>query len=396
MRKYGDGVMSKNFVKNKVLVTNAELNNALAIVRSLGRKRIFVGSIGHTKTNPSFLSKYCKEKFISANPIENIEAFVDDLSRISKKNEYGVIIPVSTDSTISLSANIEKFENVKIPIADKNAILKAHNKEETLKIAKKIGVPIPETHIPKDVEELKDLSEKMEYPVVIKLRKSAASVGLQFAFSPDELLKKYNMSGEANAIIDYSKPLIQEYIPGYVHDVCVLFNKGEPRAALTQKRLWIYPTTGGWGVVNETTHEPELIELTFKLLKKLKWHGVAQVEFKIDNRDKKPKLMEINPKFWGTLELSIKAGIDFPYLLYKMAIEDDIEEKYDYKTNLKFIRTGYGLFGNILEKKIFMPLKELYSFHKEGAENDIYMDDLLPNILSNSVGLVKALRDFIS
>jgi len=231
--------MSKKFVKNKVLVTNAELNNALAIVRSLGRKRIFVGSIGHTKTNPSFLSKYCKEKFVSIAAKKNIDEFIASLKRIIKNYGYNIVIPVGSDSFIPISMNIEKFENVKIPIADKNAILKAHNKEETLKMAKKIGVPIPETHVPKDVEELKDLSEKMEYPVVIKLRKSAASVGLQFAFSPDELLKKYNMSGEANAIIDYSKPLIQEYIPGYVHDVCVLFNKGEPRDYTDERFLKI-------------------------------------------------------------------------------------------------------------------------------------------------------------
>jgi len=388
--------MNNNSAKNKVLVTNAELNNSLAIIRSLGKKGVFIGSIGHIKTSPSFLSKYCTERFVLTNAKKNINGFIDALKRITKNYGYNIIIPVASDFFILLSMNMGKFRNVKIPIADKNAILKAHNKEETILMGRKLGVPTPKTIVPKDIEELEKISDKLEYPVVIKPRKSAASRGLQFAFSSQDLLNKYPIQGYSDMVVDYSRPLIQEYIPGEIHDVCVLFNKGEPRAALTQKRLWIYPTFGGWGVVNETTYEPNLIKLAFKLLKKLKWHGVAQVEFKIDERDGKPKLMEINPKFWGTLELSIKAGIDFPYLLYKMAIEGDVEEKFDYKLNLKFIRTGYGLFGNILEKKIFMPLKELYSFHRKGAVSDIYMDDLLPDIFSNSVGFIKALRDFIS
>ena len=117
-------------------------------------------------------------------------------------------------------------------------------------------------------------------------------------------------------------------------DVCVLFNRGRPRAALAQRRVITYPPSGGVGIVNETVEDPELIELALKLLKRMNWHGVAQVEFKKD-RNGVPRLMEINPKFWGTLELSIAAGLNFPYMLYRMTMDGDIESNFSYERNLQ-------------------------------------------------------------
>ena len=129
--------------------------------------------------------------------------------------------------------------------------------------------------------------------------------------------------------------MIQEYVPGEIRDVCVLFNQGEPRAALAQRRVWTWPPGGGPGILNETIKDPQLINYALKLLKRMNWHGVAQVEFKLD-AEGKPRLMEVNPKFWGTLELSIAAGIDFPYLLYKMAVDGDADAVFDYKDKLSF------------------------------------------------------------
>ena len=59
------------------------------------------------------------------------------------------------------------------------------------------------------------------------------------------------------------------------------------------------------------------------------------MEFKIDPRDGSPKLLEVNPRFWGSLQLAIEAGMDFPFLLYKMAIDGDIDSVKDYTLGVK-------------------------------------------------------------
>ena len=77
------------------------------------------------------------------------------------------------------------------------------------------------------------------------------------------------------------------------------------------------------------------MRIGLKLLKKLNWYGVAMVEFKADIRDNIPKLMEVNPRFWGSLPLAIYSGVDFPWLLAKMAINGDIEPITSYKKGVK-------------------------------------------------------------
>ena len=72
------------------------------------------------------------------------------------------------------------------------------------------------------------------------------------------------------------------------------------------------------------------------MLDKLEWHGVAMVEFRYDTGDNDYKLVEINPKFWGSLDLALSAGVDFPYYLCQMAQGQTIEYSEDYNRKIRF------------------------------------------------------------
>lgn len=85
------------------------------------------------------------------------------------------------------------------------------------------------------------------------------------------------------------------------------------------KRIRELYTMGGPSTCAISVYDPKLLDYGLKILGALNWHGIAMVEFKKDSKDGTFKLMEINPKFWGSLDLAIASGIDFPYLLYKMA-----------------------------------------------------------------------------
>ncbi len=77
--------------------------------------------------------------------------------------------------------------------------------------------------------------------------------------------------------------------------------------------------TGGASTLRESVRRDDVRDMGLSLLKALNWFGVAMVEFKLDPRDGIPKLMEVNPRFWGSLSLAIEAGVNFPYLLYLMS-----------------------------------------------------------------------------
>jgi len=324
----------------RVIITDAQANHALPAVRSLGKRGIEVTAASYSRHAFSFYSKYCKNTLIYPSPYESIESFIKFMLWHVKSKKYDVIIPMGPADTLAFSLYKEEFlPHVQIPVADFEIFIKAWDKSKTFKIAMKKDIPCPKTFFPQSIEEVLEISKDVEYPVVIKARISGGgSGGVSYANSPQELIEKYKKMHNKSfipLIEEFSLPMIQEYIPGEGCGFYALFWNSKPKAIFTHKRIREYPITGGPSSLRESTWDPDVINLGIKILKMFKWHGVAMVEFKRDSRDGQLKLIEINPKFWGSLHLSISSGVDFPYLLYRLAIGENVEPVISYKVGIK-------------------------------------------------------------
>ena len=142
----------------------------------------------------------------------------------------------------------------------------------------------------------------------------------------------------------------------------------------------MYPPRGGIGILNETTYEPALRDQAIMLLEALRWHGPAQVEFKIDSRDGTARLMEVNGRFWGTLDLSIQAGMNFPLMACKMAIDGDIDQSFEYKVGLRYRWPfPFGLLYAMKAEGGWGSLWEFFRFETNSA-SDFRLLDPLPTL----------------
>ena len=111
---------------------------------------------------------------------------------------------------------------------------------------------------------------------------------------------------------------------------------GQIVAQFAHRRIREKPPSGGVSVLCESICAPEEALVAQEgLLEKWRWFGVAMVEFKCDRRDSVPKLMEVNARFWGSLQLAISAGVDFPFLLCRLANNEKIDKQSDYEIGLK-------------------------------------------------------------
>jgi predicted ATP-grasp superfamily ATP-dependent carboligase len=260
------------------------------------------------------------------------------LKQVQSK-KYDAIIPIGPYETLALSLYKEKISPyIAVPVANYNVFLKAWDKSQTFKIAMKNAVPCPATFCPQSLEEVTEISKKVDYPVIIKPRITGGQGGIEYVNSPAELVAKYKTMHDKPSIplmLEYTYPLIQEYIPGEGCGFYALFWDSSPKAIFALRRIREYPLTGGPSSLRESISTPDIHELGIKVLKLLQWHGVAMVEFRRDSRDGKLKLIEVNPKFWGSLYLSIASGVDFPFLLYKLAIGQDVKPVMSYKTGVK-------------------------------------------------------------
>jgi len=106
------------------------------------------------------------------------------------------------------------------------------------------------------------------------------------------------------------------------------------KAGIVYSKLRYFPIHGGSSIINRTVLRPEIIENAHKLLKAMKWRGFADFDFITDPRDGMAKLMEINPRIPACFRITVAAGIDFPYMIAKLALGEDIPKVDGYQTDV--------------------------------------------------------------
>jgi len=300
----------------KVLVTDADQKHALAAVRALGREKVDVHAGATTRHALAFLSRYCHQKVIYPSPTTSEKEFVQFLKDYTRREKIDVLLPVGYHANVLASKYKETISKcVHVAISDYDQMLTASDKAKTMVLAESLGIRTPKTY--HSIEQIES------YPVVVKGTTGTGAV--KYVNSPAELRH-----------LDIRNVIIQEYIRGDGFGFYGLFCYGKPRAIFMHKRRREFPITGGASTAAESYYDGRLKEQSIQLLSTLMWHGVAMVEMKRDKRDREYKLMEINPKFWGSLDLSIQAGVNFPYLAAQMALYGDVDPVMKYNRKTKF------------------------------------------------------------
>jgi predicted ATP-grasp superfamily ATP-dependent carboligase len=104
----------------------------------------------------------------------------------------------------------------------------------------------------------------------------------------------------------------------------MLFSHGQLRGKVAYRQLREYPVFGGQATCRISVSNKTAENSLQKLLEHFVWHGVCQADFVVDMKTKIPYLIDINPRFWGSLAQGIAAGVDFPNLIYQIAINGDV------------------------------------------------------------------------
>jgi predicted ATP-grasp superfamily ATP-dependent carboligase len=237
------------------------------------------------------------------------------VAREAETHDVDLVVPIGDITTFLLTAHRDRLGGRAIPCPPYEVVERAANKVDTVRAAERLGVPTPRTVI---VDAPACLPGNLSFPIVVKPWKSRVhtpggwmSTSVSYAADADEL------RCDLTARSSHEFPiLLQERIFGPGIGVFACYQEGRPVALFSHRRLRERPPWGGVSVVSESTPMCDRArDYAIRLLDDLRWHGVAMVEFKRDVRDDLPKLMEINGRFWGSLQLAIDAGVNFPALL---------------------------------------------------------------------------------
>ncbi len=342
-----------------VLILDANQRSALAVTRSLGVKGVRVFVADTTAFTLAGASKYCCANFVLPDPATVPDKFVEALRQTLDDNNIRILFPMTDLATSVVLRNLDKFSDITIPTASLNTYDSVTNKCNLFKFAENCGIPIPKTLFVTSTTSLSEIKESiLGFPIVMKpcyskihINEKWHSTSVKYAFSERDLesnIAKYPwFNGHTY--------LIQEYIEGHGQGVFALYNKGKPVTFFAHKRIREKPPSGGLSVLSESVAlNQDMQKIAENLLTPIKWHGVAMIEFKV-TPDGKPFLIEINGRFWGSLQLAIDAGVDFPYMLYKLSTNDNVDSQVAYKINIR----SRWLLGD---------LDRLYIFLKDKAQ----------------------------
>jgi predicted ATP-grasp superfamily ATP-dependent carboligase len=315
------------------LVLDARLRQALLTIRSLGRRGLRVAAVGTSASEPAFSSRWCQQAFVCP-AAEGSEAYVAYLEQLLDHTRARVLIPCSDATIALLRCHRERLEQrVRIALAQEPALGIAINKEQTLAAASRLGLGVPRAVAVTTVTEVGAALREIGLPAVIKPVESWSSNGQQGARIVSQLV---TTAGEAYRAVEEltrfgGSTLFQEFLTGRRESLSFFYANGDiyARYAFWGKRT--NPPLGGIYVLRQSIPVPEDTGgQAERLVREIDLEGYCQVEFRRDSLGK-PYLMEINPRLNLGIEVAVRAGVDFPYLLYQWATEQSIERVPSYR-----------------------------------------------------------------
>ncbi len=314
-----------------VVVTDPGFPHSISAVRSLARAGFRVATVGFGESKVAdygCFSRYCSA-YRRMRKTDSREVIIQQLVDFAQQQRAAAVLPISFFANVLFSRHIDTFERAGIKVlvtAWQDGMQTAASKVSSFRFAKKIGVPIPRTQF-LDRDDQGPFSCDLTFPLVLK---GPDGLGARYVNRPSQLRYQVDQFWRQT-----SEPeiLVQEYVRGDGYGYFALCREGEILCQFMHHRIREYPITGGPSVLAESFHHRRLEELGRRVLSHLKWNGVAMVEFKRDVRDDEFRLMEINPKFWGSLELAIKSGVDFPVYAVQTALGDSFQPVMNFSNN---------------------------------------------------------------
>ncbi|HHX62976.1 MAG TPA: ATP-grasp domain-containing protein [Epulopiscium sp.] len=315
------------------IVTDVNFKMALAIIRDLGEKGINVIACqsdnrnGNSSVEPlGFRSKYVSQKKWLTNMEISEEKYIEDLLNVCEEasktaNERCVLIPVGA-KTLGLLATPktrERFSNVGLYIPNQEQLDLFNGKKEVAILAEQLGIPVPKSYEFNSTDSIDGFLSTIKLPCVVKPN-CGEKLNLKAAErycivrDADTLKEKFNYFYG----LEKEPPIVQEYVGGDGYGMSILAKDGVIVDSICHKRIREYPSAGGPSTCCISQKIDILEEYAKQMISNTKYTGIAMLEFK-ETEDGIFKILEINPRVWGTYPLTRVAKTKFTYNWFVLA-----------------------------------------------------------------------------
>src|SRR5260370_130255 len=303
--------------------------SGLGIVRSLGRHGVPVGVVDDEKSIASY-ARYTT--FTHRVPwLRGAKETVEALLELGhRKRLYGwVLYPTRDENVAALSEHrAELAETFRVPTPSWQTTNWFWDKRKTYQLAQELGIPTPRTWYPRDVGDLDEVHG--HFPLALKpaIKEHFIYATRDKAWRVDSPAQLRRLFHKASQFLPPGEIMIQDLIPGNgdcQYAYCCFFKQGKALANLVVCRRRQHPADfGRASTYVESVELPLLEEYAHRFLRAIDFYGIVEVEFKLDPRDGQYRLLDVNGRTWVYHTIGRRAGLDFPYLLFRDQLEGEV------------------------------------------------------------------------
>jgi protein-tyrosine-phosphatase/predicted ATP-grasp superfamily ATP-dependent carboligase len=300
------------------LILDGHSRAAIEATQALGRAGIEVIVSAEFPEAIAFRSRYARGKLAQPHVIPQ-EGMIRWLEKLHDEHQFDLLICSTENALQALLQMPENHPLRRIAVMPSSRSVEIGlDKNLTREQAVRLGIAVPATRL---IVSIAETATPSRFPVVLKPVRSKVVDGTELRTFEPAIVQ--DEGAWRSVLIDWiprMTVLEQEYVQGWGVGIEMLYREGKLAWYFAHERLHEWPLTGGASTYRRAIEpRPEMLEASKRLLDSLDWHGVAMVEFKL-SPDGSHSLMEVNPRLWGSLALSIEAGVNFPLGLWQIAM----------------------------------------------------------------------------
>ena len=360
------------------IVTDVHYRMSVALIRDLSARGVrVIACEKESQQNPVGFASSGATQCV-ALPNVGYEDALYELCRdtLAREGEKPALLPVGAKTLAMLSENAGRFSAVcGLCIASPAQLARFNDKSAVAALAKRLHVPVPADYIRRADEPEAAFFSRVPLPCVVK-----PICGEQFGLCASQRYRICHTGSDLQAAYTHfssltgQTPVVQEYLPGAAYGCSVLAQDGQVLRHICHRRLREYPVSGGPSSCCACESHPELLSCAEALVRETGFTGPAMFEFKCST-DGAPRLLEVNPRVWGTYPLTHVSGSDFSYSWYCLAAKlplpspapaKAVKMAYypaDFAAALGYLRSGkpglfFAAFGDFLNPNVKNGLSE--------------------------------------
>ena len=304
---------------NRILVTGSSTFFAARLIHDLGRRGASITAGDSLSISAGKASRYTSKRLLLPAIGKDPGLYLDTLIRELRSGEYDLLLPAFEESLLLAEYQSELRPYTRLFLPDFPVMYQLHHKPSLHRMCESLGLPTPPTAVVARNEQLSKASERLGFPVVVKLPASNNSVGRTFCENETELNDTFQRLSAEQLKEGRELPFIQKKIQGDLICTLSFCSQGKKLGEVVYRTLRMFPQAGGTSVHRQSMRHPEISRMTERVIAATRWSGFVGFDFLLERETGIPYLIDANVRANPAIHLGYCAGLDWSQIILDLA-----------------------------------------------------------------------------